>query len=141
MKKQQKLIVGISILGVIILGYFGYKKMNQVKTSGGSDTTSGGGGNTTPTTSPLDFQSLANQLFQAFDGCGTKNSVWRSVIKELNNQADWDALSSAYGSKKLSCGYLWKTYEGNLAGAFKNELGSSELKELNDMLKSKNINI
>lgn len=106
-----------------------------------SDDVNNGNGNSSgqlPLDTPLDYTGLADSLYEAFNGCTTTNNVWRLVLPQLRNQADFDALVKAYGTRKLTC-LGFKTYEGDLIGAFKSELNSTEVEQVNSILKSKNI--
>ena len=134
-KKTKIILIG---LGVVLAVYSGYKLLSNPITP--IDSNNGGGGNTVGggTTEGLNFVDLAGKLFTAFDGCGTSNAVWRDVLSKLNNQADWNALNKAYGTRKISC-WLSSNYEGGLQGAFRSELSESELGEANATLASKNI--
>ena len=137
-KKRKVILIG---LGVIAAVYAGYKILSPKKPI---TPTGGGGGGTTPTggggtTAGLDFVDLAGQLFDAFDGCFTTNSVWRKVLNKLQNQADWDALNKAYGSNREITCWISSNYKGGLQGAFRSELSESELGEANGILATKNI--
>jgi len=134
MEKKTKIILIVS--GVLVAGYAGYKLLFSSATP--IVPTNGGGATTGTTTAGLNFVDLSGKLFTAFDGCGTTNDVWRNVLSQLNNQADWNALNKAYGTRKLTCVFT-TTYEGGLQGAFRSELSESELGEANAILASKNI--
>jgi hypothetical protein len=139
-KKTKKTI--ITALVICVIGYALYKAFTPTPptTNGGGTPPNGSG--TPPTTTNLDFTSLANTLFDAFNGVGTKNNVWRSVLIQLKNQADWNALSVAYGTKKITAGlggFITTCSDCDLVKSFKSELSSSELEEVNTILKSKGI--
>ena len=137
-KKTKKGIITALIIGGI--GYALYKAFAKPTPS-----TNNGGGGTPPiggTPTQLDFTALANTLFDAFDGIGTKNAVWRSVLIQLQKQADWDALSTAYGTKTITAGiggFIKTCKNCDLVQSFKSELNSNELEQVNTILKSKNI--
>jgi hypothetical protein len=137
-KKTKKGIITALFIGVI--GYALYKAFSKPTppTNNGGGGGNGGGG----TSTQLDFTSLANTLFDAFDGIGTKNGVWRSVLIQLQKQADWDALSTAYGTKTITAGiggFIKTCKNCDLVKSFKSELSSNELEQVNTILKSKNI--
>jgi hypothetical protein len=136
-KKTKKGIITALIIGGI--GYALYKAFTPTPpTNNGGGGGNGGGG----TSTQLDFTSLANTLFDAFDGIGTKNDVWRSVLIQLQKQADWDALSTAYGTKTITAGiggFIKTCKNCDLVQSFKSELSSNELEQVNTILKSKNI--
>jgi hypothetical protein len=134
-KKTKKGIITALIIGVI--GYALYKAFAKP-----TPPTNNGGGTPPNPTQNLDFTALANTLFDAFDGIGTKNGVWRSVLIQLQKQADWDALSTAYGTKTITAGiggFIKTCKNCDLVQSFKSELSSNELEQVNTILKSKNI--
>jgi hypothetical protein len=146
-KKTKKTIITALVIGVI--GYALYKAFTPTPPTNNGGGGNGGGtppnGSGTPpnTTQNLDFNALANTLFDAFNGVGTKNDVWRSVLIKLKNQADWDALLKAYGTKTITAGwggFIKTCSDCDLVKSFKSELSSTELEQLNTILKSKNIN-
>ena len=118
--KTKKGIIAALFIGAI--GYLAYKAFKKPDTP-----PVGGGGTGTPPPPPpvgggssLDFTALANKLFDAFNGCTTKNDVWRDVLTQLQKQADWDALSAAYGTKKLTCWTdFWNNGTFDLVQSFK----------------------
>jgi hypothetical protein len=153
-KMDSKTKNGLIVLGVVIvLGIVAIKfmKMKKGSTSGGNEGggnqgggnqgggNEGGGGNTSQ---PLNYKSLADTLFEAMDGYGTNEDSITEVFSYLRNQADFDALENAFGSREISSGagnVFQKNYKGRLVGALKSELGSSEFSDLNNLLRSKKI--
>ena len=136
-KKTKIILIG---LGVVLAVYSVYKLLSNPTAP--IDSNNGGGGNTVGggTTEGLNFVDLAGKLFTAFNGCGTDNAAWRDVLSKLNNQADWNALNKAYGTRTLTCwSSFWNNYKGGLQGAFRSELSDSELGEANATLAGKNI--
>jgi hypothetical protein len=93
----------------------------------------------TPNPYALDYNDLAKKIYDAMNGLGTY--VWdiTSVIKEMRNQADWNALQKAYGTRKLKSGYWGKDFTGNLKDSLYDELSTSEMKNLVDALAEKGI--
>ena len=147
MDKKQKGIITAAVVVVAVLAAYKILKPKSDKSGGGNNGgggNSGGGGNTGGGgTSNLDFRSLANQLFDAFDGYGTDEDEVKVVFQSLNSNADYDALKSAYGVREVSSGrgnIFVKNFEGDLAATLRNELDSSELAEVNQILSNKGIN-
>ena len=148
---------GLIVLGVVVvLGVVAMKfmKMKQQPPSGGDGTNGGGGGGNSGGGNSgggnsggggqqsLSYRSLADALFEAMDGYGTNEDDIMGVFKNLRNQADFDALEQAYGSREVSSGrgnIFQSNYKGRLVGALKEELGSSDLADLNSLLRSKKI--
>jgi len=148
MKKTTKGIIAIgvslAILGLILVKIKKSKGGGNGPLPHSGNSNNGGGG----TTSQLNFQSLANDLFTAFDNYGT---AWDNgpsggvtgIMGSLKSDADFDALKQAYGIRKINCG-TWNPFctdfEGDMIGSLNDELDESELNEINDLLKRKGIN-
>lgn len=147
-KKLQRGI--ITSVVVVVAGLAAYKLLSGKKgksddTGGGGGNSGGGGGNTggggTPNPS-LDFRSLANQLFDAFDGYGTSVSKVKEIFKLLKSNADYDALKAAYGVREVSSGrwnVFQSNFEGDLPATLRDELDSDEVSEINQILTSNGI--
>jgi hypothetical protein len=144
-KKLQRGI--ITSVVVLVAGLAAYKLLGKKGKSGsGGGENSGGGGNTGGGTSQpnpsLDFRSLANQLFDAFDGYGTSVSKVKEIFKLLKSNADYDALKSAYGVREVSSGrgnIFVSNFEGDLPATLRDELDSDEVAEINQILTSNGI--
>lgn len=144
-KKLQRGIITAAV--VVVAGLAALKLLKPKKSSGGSDSgNTGGGGNSggggsTPSQN-LDFRSLANQLFDAFDGYGTDNSKVKDVFKLIRSNSDFDALKAAYGVREISSG-TWNVFqsnfEGDLPATLRDELDSDELAEVNQILTSNGV--
>lgn len=88
------------------------------------------------------YSQWANQLKEAFDGCGTSNGQWRSIFGQLKNDIDVLKLNTAYGTRTFdSCNWEFSfgDFEGTLSQALTHELSSSEMEELNGMLEKQSI--
>ena len=147
-KKTKNGIITIAV--VAILGIAGYKLLKKPAASGGtSGGTSGGstdgggtGGGGVPSPSGIDAGQLANDLFDAFDGYGTKNQVVIDTFRLLRTDADFNALVSAYGTRKIPCGKFnpfCTDFEGGLIPALKNECSTGEIANINQILSDKGI--
>lgn len=84
---------------------------------------------------------FANTLFTAMDGYGTEEWQIMGVFYKIYNDADFLALSNAYGTREISSG-SWNpepNYKGTMTGALHNELDTTWTKKINDLLKTKKI--
>lgn len=91
--------------------------------------------------SPSQAMSYANALVVAMDGYGTDEVAIKSTFYKLYNNADYLALSKAFGTRTISSGN-WNpepNFKGTMAAALRSELDWSLVKELNDILKKKGI--
>jgi len=60
----------------------------------------------------------------------------------LKNNNDFDEVVKAYGVREVSSGFgniFVPNYNGNLIGAIKNEMKSSQIQKINDILKGNGI--
>jgi hypothetical protein len=148
--KNGLIVLGIVVvLGVVAMRYM--KMMKDSKSDGINDNNTNPNPNNNPnpnpipnpnTTKPLAYSSLADTLFEAMDGYGTNEDSITEVFRSLRNQADFDALEDAFGTRKISSGtgnIFQGNYNGRLIGALKDELDSEELADLNNLLRSKKI--
>lgn len=98
--------------------------------------------NTAQTLTEVEAHQYADELFQAMDGYGTGEKTIYRIMRKLNNNADYLALSKAFGYREISSG-TWnpeKNFKGNLAGALVNELNDAEeINKVNAIFKSKKI--
>lgn len=138
MKKNIKglLVVAVVGVGALVAMKLFKKPKPSVYTGGGSDAGS-------PATTPsLDFRSLANQLFDAFDGYGTANDSVLDIFRMLKTDADFDALKAAYGVREISSGrgnIFSSNFEGDLPSTVRDEMSSKQIQSINDILASNNI--
>lgn len=136
MKKNIKGILVVAVVGVgALLAMKLFKKAKPSVSTGGSGVLS-------PNTSNLDFRSLANQLFDAFDGFGTSNDSVLDIFRMLRTDADFDALKAAYGVREISSGrgnIFSSNFEGDLQSTVRDEMTSKEIQSINDILASNNL--
>lgn len=148
-KKLQRVIITASVVVVAALAAFKIlktKSPNQGEdggNQGGDGGNQGGeGGGNQGGVSGIDYRSLAKKIFDACDGYGTSEDTIVDVFKQLRNNADFDALSNAYGVREVSSG-TWNVFQsnfqGNLSSTLRNELSSSWIDDLNEILSSKGI--
>jgi len=163
MDKKQKGIITAAIVIVAVLAAYKILKPSKGNNGGGGSGNNGGGGGSNNGggggsnngggggsnngggggTQNLDFTSLANQLFDAFDGYYTREDEIKTVFESLRSNADYDALKSAYGVREVSSGrfnIFVKNFEGDLPATLRDELDSDELAEINQILANKGIN-
>lgn len=88
-------------------------------------------------------QSYANVLFTAMNGYGTDEEAIVSVFYKLRNNADYLALSNAYGSNRVVSSGRGNVFEpdfrGTMASALRSELSSYWTKRINKILTNKKI--
>ena len=97
---------------------------------------------TKQTISKSQSESFASGIYSALDGNGSDEGAVESIFKSLVNEADVLAIIKSYGTRTLYGELFWRTetYTGDLAGSLRDELSSSELNKINNILASKNIN-
>ena len=146
-------------LGVVIGGYLLYtliKKRNPNPNTnpntnpdpnnGGNPDPNNGGGNTNPNNGGSDLtgnqiMQIANDLFEAMDNYGTDWDSTTGVttsFEKIKTNNDFDNLVSAFGTKTLNCGTgnpFCSDFTGNLKECLRDELSSSEITEVNDILR------
>lgn len=86
-------------------------------------------------------KSYANSIFTAIDGWGTDEEGIKQIFYKLQNNADFLAVSKAYGVREVSSG-AWNpepNFKGTMTSALKSELSADWVKILNGILKKKNI--
>lgn len=149
-KKLQRVIITASVVVVAALAAFKILKTKSPNQGGdggnqggeGGGNQGGGTGGNGSGVSGLDYRALAKKIFDACDGYGTSEDTIVDVFKELRNNADFDALSNAYGVREVSSG-TWNVFQsnfqGNLSSTLRNELSSSWINDLNEILSSKGI--
>ena len=93
-------------------------------------------------------EELADLLQMDFNGNGTNWAAGShggvvGVILQLNTDADFDKLNTAYGIRTIKAGLIKslfeKPYIGDMNGAFNSELTKKEIAKVNDILSKKSI--
>jgi len=79
-----------------------------------------------------EFNSMANQLFNAMDGVGTSEDVIFSVFNKLQNKDDYNQLIKSFGIRSSTS--FMSSFGGDLLVWLSDELSSSEIKKLNNIL-------
>lgn len=86
-------------------------------------------------------EQLANAIHTAMDGYGTNEDAIYVAFRQLKNNADFLAVTKAYGVRKVSSGQ-WSVVgdmKGTLTQCLQDELDSDERKKVNEILKARNI--
>lgn len=86
-------------------------------------------------------EQLANKIFTAMDGYQTDEETIYNAFYQLKNNADFLAVSKAYGTRTISSGQ-WnfvRDFKGTLTQCLNDELDSGERYKVNKILKAKNI--
>lgn len=94
-----------------------------------------------------EYENIANNLFQALDGCGSDGESVRTEFEKLQTRCDVLKVIDAYGTRETSCG--WSTTEPMLLGETLADEGLSAgwgvwtdtlIVQVNEILELKNIN-
>ena len=150
-KKTKDGIITASI--VIVAAYLLYKIFN--KTSNTNPNNGGNGGlvvpnplgsgtiGTAPSMPEAKFKEIADKISKAMDGYGTDANEIKNQFAFLKNNDDVMSLIAAYGIREISSGKYnpMPNFSGNLPEAIANELGQSEISELNSVLVKNGISI
>lgn len=137
MKKNNKIIL-FSVLGLTaIILLLKPKKAGSVIPS--RPTGGGSGGGQVP--SGLNYASLANKLFDAFDGYGTNEDSVYSVFKMLKTDGDYAALKEAYGVRRITDIFYISSFDGDLPATIKHEMDTKEIAELNNIMAFNNLSV
>jgi len=96
-----------------------------------------------PSYSASQYSTWANQLQEAFDGCGTSNGVWENIFPKIKNDLDVALLIDSYGVRTFDECNLeldFGDFKGSLSEALIHELSASEIEEINKSLQSNQVN-
>lgn len=86
-------------------------------------------------------EQYANGIYTAVNGYGTDETSIEKIFWRLYNNADFLAVSKAYGIRKISSGYLnpEPDYKGTMTESLHIDLSSYYLTRINNILKKKKI--
>jgi hypothetical protein len=86
-------------------------------------------------------EQLSNKLFTAMNGWQTDESAIYGVMYQLKNNADFLAVSKAFGIRTISSGQFnpTKNHKGTMTQCLNDELDSGERFKVNNILKAKKI--
>jgi hypothetical protein len=128
----------IATLVVVGLGAAAYFLFLRNKDGRGSNGGNGGGEDDNK------FLPMANSLFDAMNGYGTGEDTIEKELKKLKSKNDWDALVRAFGTRTLSSG-TWNVFQSDFTGTLpeclNDELDSSELESVNQILSKIGVSI
>jgi len=89
--------------------------------------------------STFSAKKVADTLFSAMNGCGTKVSLIKSQLESnVNTQKDWDDVVSAYSSRTIKCAFA-KNFTGGLRASLRTELNDSDYAEVTRIITRKKI--
>lgn len=147
MKKEtlNGIIAGGVILALAMGAYLVFKNKgtspipNPLPPDGGGGNSGGSGSGAS-----LDYNKMADTIFDAMDGYGTGNSTIEDELKKLKSRSDWDKLVSAFGTRTISSGWgniFQSDFTGTLPECLNDELDSSELESVNKILNKIGVSI
>jgi len=141
MKNNKNLLIVLVALGLGAAIYFLAKGK-------GKGNEGGGNGELPPPPPPpspqdeLRWRKMANEFFEAFNGCGTTDNVVKSGISKITSEADWQGVIRAYGTKTTTSPF-WcignSDFTGGLLDTLNDECNSGEIDEYNTILSSKGV--
>lgn len=142
MKKNKALVTVLAVVGIGAAAYFLFLKKKGERNGGGGN---GGGGNRGGGGGQVnqDFLPMANAIFDAMDGYGTNEETIETELKKLRSKSDWNALVNAFGTRTISSG-KWNfqdDFTGNLPECLNDELDSSEIQSVNQILNKIGVSI
>jgi hypothetical protein len=136
---NNKLItLGVVLIGGFLVYKFIIKGGNKNNNNGGGSGTASGG-----KLSSTQITKMASDLFEAMDNYGTDWDIIFSTFQKIKTNADFDNLVIAYGTRTLNCGTgnpLCDDFTGDLVTSLVDELDSSELAEINEILAKNAVN-
>jgi hypothetical protein len=91
--------------------------------------------------SPYQAEQTSNAMFTAMDGYGTNEDAIYVAFRQMKNNADFLAVSKAFGIRTISSGQwnVVNNMKGTLTQCLQDELDSDERKKVNEILKARNI--
>ena len=86
-----------------------------------------------------EFQSMANQIFNAMDGAGTSTDVIYNVLGKLQTKDDYNMLVKTFGVRSTTS--FISSFSGTMIVWFSDELSNAEIKKVNNILSKFGITI
>jgi hypothetical protein len=131
---------------LIVLGALGLGAVIFFLAKGKGKGNEGGGGEVPPPPpNPQDdlrWRKMANEFFEAFNGCGTTDNAVKGLINKITSEADWQGVIRAYGTKTTTSAW-WcignSDFTGGLLDTLNDECNSGEIDEYNTLLSSKGV--
>lgn len=139
MKMDNKKLI---TLGVVVVGSF---LVYKFIIKGGNKNNGGGEGGVKPSDGQLSssqINKMATDLFDAMDGYLTNEETILSVFTKIKTNADFDNLVIAFGTRTISSGagnVFVSDFTGDLSACLRDELDSSEIAEVNEILAKKGV--
>lgn len=93
----------------------------------------------TPTYTAAQYSDMADSLFTAMDGYGTNEDKIYAVFNKLRNDADFIKLDQAFGVRGATDDLFGFYAATDLQGWIIDDLDSSEITKLNNILRKKGI--
>jgi len=87
-----------------------------------------------------EYYSMCSTLESAMDGTGTDEEAINSVFMRMQSQDDWNFLQKAFGVRKKDGGTFYADITGDLKMWLGDELDSSEMEEVKEILIGQGIN-
>ena len=84
------------------------------------------------TFSMSEYNSMANQLFNAMDGAGTNEDIIFSIFNKIETKDDYNQLIKSFGVRSSTS--FMSSFSGDLLTWLSDELSSSDVKKLNNIL-------
>ena len=137
---QTGMILGGLFLVYRMLRPAGAKEQQQTTTAIKTDIAKEENKGIEPTYSESNYKTLADRLYSAMNTSGTDESAIYSVFQQMKTRIDVLKLIEAYGTRQL---YVFGVPVGgkqNLSQALSDELSSSEIAKVNQILFTKGIN-
>lgn len=131
---KKGLIATLVVVGLGAAAYFLFLRNKNGRGGGGGEN------------SEIDEKMLpmANSLFDAMNGYGTGEDTIKKELQKLKSKDDWDALVRAFGTRTISSG-TWNVFQsdftGTLPDCLNDELDSSELESVNQILSKIGVSI
>lgn len=86
-----------------------------------------------------EYKSMANKLYEAMDGWGTDSATIFTIYGKLNNDVDFIKLDQAFGVREATDNLFGLYAPEDLEGWIKDDLSTSEITQLNNILKKRGI--
>ncbi|HBS86174.1 MAG TPA: hypothetical protein DEA97_06445 [Bacteroidales bacterium] len=87
-----------------------------------------------------EYYSMCSTLESAMDGTGTDEEAINSVIMRMQSQDDWNFLQKSFGVRKKDGGTFYADITGDLKMWLGDELDSSEMEEIKEILIGQGVN-
>ena len=137
MDNKKLITLGVVVVGGFLVYKFIIKGGNKNNNNGGGGTASGG------KLSSTQLSKMATDLFEAMDGYGTDYNTIFSNFQKIKTDADFDNLVTAFGTRTINSGtgnIFVDDFKGDLSACLVDELDSTELAQINEILAKNAVN-